>query len=60
MDSGKGVGEAIIAIGLGILGGIALSALLSHLFGHRCPVCNEPIEYGVNQCPHCHTALRWG
>ena len=59
MSNGKDIGEAIVAIGAGILGGIALGALLSYLLGDRCPVCNRPIPRGVNQCPHCHTALRW-
>lgn len=60
MTDGTDVGEAVAAIGLGILGGIALGAILSALFGHKCPVCHAPISYGANPCPHCHTVLRWG
>lgn len=58
MTDGKDVGEAIAAIIVGILGGIALSELLSALLKRRCPVCGKPIPNGANSCPYCHTVVR--
>jgi hypothetical protein len=60
MSNGREIGTAAIAIGLGILGGMAVAALLSALFSPRCPICNKPIPQGVNPCPHCHAVLKWG
>lgn len=44
---------------LGVLGGIALAAIIDALIGTRCPVCGGRIEEGVPVCPHCHSALEW-
>jgi len=52
-------GEALVAIGLGILGGIALAAILEGLSKPKCPECYRPINSGVPVCPYCHTVLRW-
>lgn len=60
MSNGQGnLGEAIGTIIVGILGGIALAALLEWLIGPRCPVCQEQIHRGVSFCPHCQTPLTW-
>jgi len=53
-------GEAILAIGLGILGGLAIGAILEALSKTKCPVCNHEIPHGESYCPYCYTALRWG
>jgi len=58
-NGGQNVGTAIGAIILGILGGIVLAALLDQFGRHRCPVCQQQIQRGVNYCPNCHIALRW-
>lgn len=59
MTNGKNVGEAIAAITLGVLGGIAAAAIINFLLGSRCPVCNNQISQGTRQCPHCKTFLEW-
>lgn len=65
METGKGkppaegIGEIIAGIILGILGGMALAALLRYLSGSKCPQCNQNIPYKANPCPKCGTPLRW-
>lgn len=51
--------ETIIAIVLGLVGGLALAAFLSYVLPPLCPGCNEKISQGARSCPHCHIALRW-
>lgn len=53
------VGEAIVGIALGILGGLALGALLDYLLGLKCPKCNQPIKKEMARCPHCGRFLEW-
>jgi len=50
---------AIFGIALGIVGGIALAALLNALLGPRCPVCQRQIQRGISMCPYCRTYLQW-
>ena len=52
-------GDAIAAIAIGILGGIAAAAILSALAGEKCPVCDSRLIRGVKECPNCHAPLRW-
>lgn len=59
-DTGKEFGEAIGAILLGILGGLALAAILEALTKPKCPVCKHTIEKGITICPHCQASLQWG
>jgi len=56
-DGGEFI-EAIAAVAVGILGGIALGAILSALFKRRCPVCGNYIPDEAKSCPHCHIILR--
>jgi hypothetical protein len=58
-NSGKDLGEAIGAIILGIVGGLALGAILEAINRPRCPVCQQQIQRGIDYCPNCHTLLRW-
>lgn len=58
-NGGKNIGEAIGAILLGIVGGIALAAVLKYFSHPKCPVCHNQIQAGVSPCPFCCTALRW-
>lgn len=58
-NSGKDLGEAIGAIFLGILGGLALGAILEALSKPKCPVCGNPIEKEAIICPHCSAWLQW-
>lgn len=52
-------GEALIALGIGIFGGIAVAAILESIFGKKvCPNCNTSIESGNSTCPRCYTRLR--
>ena len=51
--------NALGAVVLGVLGGIAVAAILSALTGAKCPVCNNQLIRGVRECPHCHAPLRW-
>lgn len=59
-DSGKELGEAVGAILLGIVGGLALAAILEAVTKPKCPVCKNTIEKGIAVCPHCQTWLQWG
>jgi len=46
MSNGKSLGElreAFAAIFLGIVGGLALAAILSAIFTKRCPYCSQQI-----------------
>lgn len=54
------LGEAIAVIILGILGGMALAALLEQFTRTRCPVCQNQIQRGLSPCPYCLSPLRWG
>ena len=55
-----GLLEAIGVVALGIVGGIALAAVIEALSGSdRCPVCDAQIPRNSNQCPNCHTPLEW-
>jgi hypothetical protein len=58
-DNGGKVGEAIGAILLGIIGGVALGAILEAVSKPKCPVCKQTIEKGVPVCPHCSSCLTW-
>lgn len=56
-------GDIILKIAA-IVGGAWIAAELIKAFGrertyYSCPVCNYDIEYGVAQCPNCHTELGW-
>lgn len=53
------LGEAIAGIALGILGGLALGALLDYLLGPKCPNCNQPIKREIAICPHCGVLIEW-
>lgn len=54
------LGEAIAAVGMGILGGIAIAAILEALFGKTvCPNCEKSLKRGTTVCPYCYTQLRW-
>ena len=59
-NSGSDMGEAIAGIALGIIGGLALGALLDYLLGPKCPNCNQPIKKEMSRCPHCGRFLEWG
>lgn len=52
-------GEAVIAITLGILGGLAAAAIINWLVGSKCPACNKQISQGTKLCPYCKTSLEW-
>ena len=53
------LGESLIALGIGIFGGIAIAAILESIFGKRvCPNCNTSIESVISTCPRCYTRLR--
>ena len=41
---GKDLGEAIAGIAIGIIGGLALGALLDYFLSPRCPSCNQPVK----------------
>lgn len=56
----RSAGELVGGLLLGILGGLALKALVDYLGRPRCPVCRRQIQRGVASCPYCHVALRWG
>jgi hypothetical protein len=58
-NSGKEVGEAIGAIILGIVGGLALGAIIEAISKPKCPVCNQTIEKNTAICPHCSASLQW-
>lgn len=58
-DIGAAIGTAIGAIILGVLGGLALKAVVDYIGRPKCPVCERHVRPGVNQCPKCHTVLRW-
>lgn len=58
-NGGKNVGEAIGTIILGIVGGMALAALVDYLTGYQCPVCQQRIRRSMSRCPNCHSELRW-
>lgn len=58
-DDGN-AGEALGAIVLGIVGGLAALAFLDAIFGTTsCPVCQNRVRRGVTRCPNCQTLLRW-
>jgi len=59
MTDEPNIGEAILAVALGILGGIALAKIIEWAIGARCPVCKRPIDSDIRKCPYCNTALRW-
>jgi len=57
-QSEPGIGEAILAIIIGIIFGLLLVAIL--VAGTtKCPICGERIKKRQNPCPHCHCSLRW-
>ncbi len=49
----------IAGVIVGIIGGLAIAAILDAILKPKCPVCNNPLEYGEEYCPKCKTALRW-
>ena len=53
-------GGELLAVGLGILGGLAAIALLGLLSKPKCPNCHNQIDQGVTTCPYCHIPLQWG
>ena len=54
------LGEAIAGVALGIIGGIALGALLDYLLGRKCPRCNRVLTKEMIQCPNCGCFVeRW-
>lgn len=59
-DSGSDLGEALVGIALGILGGLALGSLLDHLFNPKCPRCKQPINREMKICPSCGYFLDGG
>ncbi|HEX9896425.1 MAG TPA: hypothetical protein VGA85_02020 [Dehalococcoidales bacterium] len=59
-SSGKELGEALGAIFLGIVGGLALASILEALTKPKCPVCKNTVEKGTVICPHCSAWLQWG
>ncbi len=58
-EDSRDVGEAIGGILLGIIGGIALGAILEAISKPKCPVCKQPIEKDTIICPHCSSWLQW-
>ena len=53
-----GPGEALVALGVGLLGGLVAAAVLEALFGRRsCPNCNRPVDAGISNCPYCYKRL---
>lgn len=59
MATGKDFGSAVGAAILGIVGGIAIAAILDALTSPKCPVCKNAVQRGVPVCPHCSSFLRW-
>jgi hypothetical protein len=57
-DLGDDILAGIAALVVGVLGGIALSAILSALSKRRCPICGNPIPNQAALCPYCNTILR--
>ena len=57
-DLGEDILAGIAAVVVGVLGGIALSAILSALSQRRCPVCKNPIPNQADYCPYCNAILR--
>jgi hypothetical protein len=53
-------GDDLLALGIGIIGGLAAVAILSALFKPKCPVCHKIISNGISRCPHCGYPLEWG
>jgi hypothetical protein len=51
--------DALWALILGALVGLAISAIFLSLSKPKCPVCNKPIKRGIDRCPHCNSYLRW-
>jgi alkyl hydroperoxide reductase subunit AhpF len=60
MENKQGVGEVVAAVALGIIGGMALAAILEHFATTKCPACQNQIKKGTSPCPHCNTPLQWG
>jgi hypothetical protein len=60
---GKGTdfAEAVLAILLGIVGGIILLVVLAALFAKKeyCPSCNAEISRNMSKCPQCGSEIRW-
>jgi hypothetical protein len=50
--------EVIGAIGLGILGGVALAELLKKLSEKKCPYCNNINEADRQHCKYCGGRLQ--
>ena len=60
MSKGSEAGEDLLALVIGIIGGLAAVAIFSALFRPKCPVCNKAISNGISQCPYCGYLLQWG
>ena len=58
-NSGRDLGEAVGAIILGIVGGLALGAIIEAVTKPKCPVCHNTIEKETIVCPHCSSWLQW-
>jgi prepilin signal peptidase PulO-like enzyme (type II secretory pathway) len=61
-NGGKGGGAAFL---LGLLGGAIAGYLISRALSQQkkreilCPNCQQPIQIGINKCPHCGIGLGW-
>ena len=60
MSKNNHAGDALLAIGLGLLGAAAIGTLIAALTKPKCPSCRRPIDRGAIACPHCGTLLDWG
>ena len=52
------LGEAIVGIALGILGGLALAEILDRIFGKKCPKCGNSVDQNQMYCLNCRARLR--
>ncbi len=56
---GVRIGENFSAEGAGATAGASSSRKVSMALTTNCPVCNGPVQPGVNPCPHCGATLDW-
>ena len=57
---GKDLGEFAILLGMIILAGVLLKAILDpQARGYRCPNCSLVISKNWISCPRCNVALDW-
>lgn len=50
--------DGVIGILLGIIGGIALAALLENLLQKKCPHCNNLNDMSTEFCKFCRGSLK--